>query len=462
MQDFHPDLRDLDKARSPYTFVDCQGFAGGFTAGAALTGMRLVAKREGPRGFGVPLLEANRGGFLPEEWSVQMSDPSEWEPVKADVVIGTPPCTAFSNMSAGFKQRGGAADINHCMWDLIEYAARCRPAAVMMESVAQAYTNGLELMRALAARLIELTGVPYLTTHVLQNNLSVGGCTNRARYFLVLSQVPLGVERVDLRWLPTVGDALGDLRDLDLTWEDQPLTLAPTHWSRGMRTRDHRVDGHMTPAGGHNRRLHDLTAAEGGVEWKPGEREADVLRRYYDKHGRLPDSWRYEYRGLKHQGDGPRPTREEQLLERNLDPGGFGQVRRWRWDQPGHVINGAGPHMVWHPDNRVYTHREVARLLGFPDTWMVGSARDQRSLTAYWGKGTSVHPARWVSHWLKQSLDGSPGSIQGDELPDGSRVIDVRNDWRPVARRQWGSTRIGAGTGEDGTEWEVLTDAAVA
>lgn len=462
MADFHPDLSGLDEARSPYTFVDCQGFAGGFTAGAALAGFRLVAKREGPKGFGLPLLEANRGGFLPTDWSAQADEPRRWDPVKADVVLGTPPCTAFSNMSAGFQQRGSDADINHCMWDLIEFAARCRPAAVMMESVAQAYTNGLTLMRALGERLIELTGVPYLVTHVLQNNLSTGGCTNRPRYFLVLSQVPFGVERHDLRWLPTVGDAISDLRDLPLTWAEQPLSQAPTWWSRGMRTRGHRVDGHMTPAGGHNQRLHDLTVAAGGVEWRAGEREADVLRRYYEKNGRLPDSWRYEYRGLKHEGDGPRPTREAQLVARGLDPGGFGQVRRWRWDQPGHVINGAGPHMVWHPDDRVYTHREVARLLGFPDAWVVGAASERRDLPAYWGKGTSVHPAHWVSHWLRRSLDGQPGEVTGEVLPDGSRLIDVRSDWRPVAKRQWGTSRVGAGTHPDGSEWEVVSDAVLA
>jgi site-specific DNA-cytosine methylase len=447
-------LSELEILKAPYTFVDCQGFAGGFTAGAVLAGMRLVAKREGPGGFGVSLVEANHA-FLGDRWASQVGPAEEWEPVKADVVLGTPPCTAFSNMSVGTKSRGMHADINHCMWDLIGYAARVKPAAVMMESVAGAFTNGRWLMGELARTLNEKTGLAYRVTHVLQNNLSVGGCTNRRRYFLVLSQVPFGVERHSLTWLPTVGEAVGDLVNLPLTHDPQSLTLAPTWWSRDLRTPGHTVDGHMNVTSSHVPRLLDLVAE---VPWRDGERETDILRRYHAKHGDLPESWHYEFRG-RWKSDEPRPTRAQQLMTRDLDPGGFNQLRKWDWDRPGHVITGAGPYMLWHRDDRHMTHRETARLMGFPDAWVVGTAVSDKQLHMHWGKGTSVHPAFWVTTWLRQSLDGQPGTMTGELLDDGSRLIDVSNDWRDVARRQWGTTRLSRSNEDDGVT-DIVTLAA--
>jgi FkbM family methyltransferase len=430
------DLSDLTGLQAPLRAVDVHGFGGGFTAGAVRAGFQLVGKREGPGGFGVSLFEANRA-LLGDQWKAQACDAKEWEPVAADVVIGTPPCTAFSNMSAGFSDRGADAAINHCMWDLIRYAAKVKPGVVVMESVAGAYTKGLPLMEALRVELCERSGLMYRATHVLQNNLSLGGCTNRKRYFLVLSQVPFGVESANLHWLPTVGDAISDLSDLQLGWESQHVDAAPTWWSASMRTADHTVDGHQTPRSNHGDRLTDLVTPPDGVSWEPGDRVADVLQRYYAQHERLPESWRYQFKGRRDKSLPP-ITREEQLVTRGMDPGGFGQTRYWPWDQPGSVINGAGPHMIWHPSNRIATHREVARLMGFPDEWRVGSAAEDKQLHMFWGKGTSVHPAWWIMTWARESLLGHPGEKVGDELPDGSRLVDVSGDWRPVARKQWG------------------------
>lgn len=434
------DLTGLEELRSPYHFIDCQAFAGGFSCAMALAGFQLVGKLENVGGFGVPILEANRA-FLGDAWKAQVGKPETWEPMHADVIVGTPPCTAFSNMSVGTSVRGIGSSVEHCMWDLVEYAAKVKPAALIMESVGGAFTAGRSLMRQLAEHLNELTGLAYRTTHVMQNNLSTGGCTNRRRYFLVLSQVPFGVEHYPLRWLPTVGDAIGDLANLRLTWESQPLTSSPTWWSRDLRTVDHVADGHMDVTTKHVPRLLDLVTGDAGVPWEDGEREADVLQRFYRKNGYLPESWHYEFKGRVEDKTAPRPTRANQLLSRNLDPGGFNQLRKWDWDQPGHVISGAGPFMLWHRDNRHMTHREVARFMGFPDDWLVGTAASEKLLHAYWGKGTSVHPARWVGEWMRHSLDGEPGSVEGELLDDGSRLIDVSNDWRPLARRMWGSVK---------------------
>jgi len=409
------------------TFIDCQGFAGGMAVGATQAGLRLVNKVEKRGGFGLPLMNANRA-FLGEDWSYQVGDPAtDWETFQADVVVGTPPCAAFSGMTYGTGKHGIDSSINDCMWDLIGYAARVRPAAVVMESVSQAYTKGVSLMTRLASELNQRTGLWYTTTHVLQNNLSVGGCTNRKRYFLVLSQVPFGVERPVIGRVATLGDALFDLTNQQLAWDDQPYVNAPTAWSASMRRTDGHVDGHHFRENAFTRRLTDIHA---GAGWAPGEREGDVLKRHYELHGYLPESYQYPQPG----GNGL--TRDKHLLERGFNPGGFNQTKCWSWTDPGRVLSGAGVYMVWHPNGRVITNREAARIMGFPDDYLISPVHDDPQLSAYWGKGTSVAPARWIMTWVRESLNGNPGSEVGDLIETGARLIDVSHDWKTARRLQ--------------------------
>lgn len=416
-----------------FQFVDCQGFGGAFSVGAALAGWILVGKREKPGGFGIPLMEANRL-FLGDAWKSEACDPQDWTVPSAhvDAVIGTPPCAAFSGMTAGYEKHGMRSPINDCMWDLMRYAARVRPAAVIMESVSQAYTSGAVLMAELARELCHKSGLAYRTTHVIQDNYSLGGVTKRKRYFLVLSQVPFGVEVPRLKYLPTVRDALTDLREQPRSWEAQPYASPPTWWSYPLRSGDGLVDGHDFRKNRHSERLHDLIdgmRAAGIDPWLPGEPEECIPQRYYEHVGDLPESWQYEMAG----GGGIR--RDKHLLERGWKTGGFAQTKYWDWDKPGSVINGAGPHQVWHPDDRQATHREVARLMGFPDDWQCGSLKDDGKLHSYWGKGTSVHPAQWIMTWLRESLEGNPGGITGQLLPDGSHLINVSKHWQAEQQR---------------------------
>jgi len=415
-----------------YRFADCQGFAGGMAVGATQAGFQLVGKTEKPGGFGLPLMEANRR-FLGDSWQAQIGDPVDWEPVTADVVVGTPPCAAFSGMSVGTAAHGVHSSINNCMRDLIGYAVKVRPLAVVMESVGQAYSQGITLMRELNETLNAGTGLRYHATHVLQNNWLLGGATKRRRYFLVLSRVPFGVEFEPPTRLATVGDAIGDLTDLSLSWEPQLYQSPPTWWSLGqVSASTGKVDGHHLPVGGvdYQKRVMDLVTGDRAVPWPVGDSEEEVLRRYYETNGELPESWHYDGKasrsGLGHL------TRDKQLIEKGFKVGGFSRPRHWPWDEPGRVINGAGPFMVWHPHNRFATHREVARLMGFPDDYLIEPCKDVRALGSFWGKGTSVHPARWVMTWLRQSLDGNPGSLIGQEQADGSRLIDVSTVRRPV------------------------------
>ena len=417
-----------------YKFLDVHGFAGGFSCGATLAGMQIAGKVEDKSAFGTSLLEANRA-FLGDGWQSQARDPADWEPVHADVVIGTPPCSAFSGMTSGYSSHGAESHINHCMWDLMSYAAKVRPAAVVMESVGQAYTRGVHLMRALHEDLERQTRLAYTITHILQDNYSCGGVTKRRRYFLVLSQVPFGVELPELKWLPSVRDALSDLSSLPQSWDPQPYDQQPTWWSHGLRSASGEVDGHHEPRlHNHRQRLLDLTEK---VEWKPGEKESHILQRYYEAHGELPESWRYKSSSKTNS----HLTRDKQLIDRGLDPGGFAQIKRWDWDMPGRVLTGAGPYQVWHPGNRFLTHREAARIMGFVDDWKVGDAKDDKRLHGFWGKGTSVHPAKWVMEWLRNSLDGDPGGIRGEKQADGSHLIDITQHWKTAPNAKTTSIR---------------------
>lgn len=416
------------------TFADVQGFAGAFSCAAAQTGMELVGKCEKEGGFGVPLMEANRA-FLGDKWEAQIGDPTTWQPVNADVIVATPPCSGFSSMTAGIAgQHGIDAPINQCMRDLIGYAIKVKPQVVCMESVGQAFTKGLPLMRWLRQTLSDETGIEYHATHVMQNNLSTGGCTNRRRYFLVLSQVPFGVERYDLKRVATLNDALSDLRGLDITWDPQAYADDATWWSEQRRSVSGMVDGHMDPPDGpYKRRIYGMVNSDKAVAWNPGEGDTDMLRRWYETHGSLPDSWDYV-------SPGKEASRADQMVARGFKMGGFSKPKHWPWDMPGRVVNGAGPIQIWHPDGRFVTHREVARLMGFPDDWVVGTAKESKQLISYWGKGTSVSPAKWLMDWVKASLEGNPGSYVGDELEGGGRLINVTGDWKKVWEAQTGET----------------------
>jgi FkbM family methyltransferase len=245
--------------------------------------------------------------------------------------------------------------------------------------------------------------------------------------------VPFGVELPELKWLPTFEDAVGDLRHLPVSWDSQKVTSPPTWWSSSLRTTDSSVDGHAIIENAYTARQYSLIRYP--VRWEPGDKEADVLARYYAEFGELPEEFRYEGAG-KHRGI----TRDKVLIDRGLDPGGFSQPRCWPLDEPGRVINGAGPYMLFHPDGRLATNREVARVMGFPDAWKCGSLRGDKRLHSYWGKGSSVAPGEWVLNWLRESLDGSPGSLAGELQPDGSYLINVASHWRAVEKKVYGSS----------------------
>lgn len=335
-------LDELIRGRRAYLAVDLMGGAGGMALGAVLEGFRLVGKREGPDGVGLSVMLANKA-VLGHKWNVQASDPERWRKVTADVTV-----SAIT------------VDDERSVWAVLRYAAQVLPAVVVLDTVPDVFTA-----YGMAADLTKRTRLRYRPTEITYNDLSLGGALDRRRTFHVLSQVPFGVDRPALTWLPVAQDAVIDLLELRPIWVSQPLRRPPTWYSAALRTPEHMVDGYM-------------------------------------------------------QADGYRAPLE------------------WEWSRPGQLPGEHGLFPIRGRDGRLMTHREIARLMGFPDSWRIGTVpRGPRGNAPEvdWGSSTSVHPARWIMGWAARSLNGNPGPMR-------EPVIDISADWQPLAERQWGRNTL--------------------
>lgn len=383
--------------------IDCQGFAGGFTLGVVQAGFELVAKRENKGGFGVPNCEANRH-LLGDSWDVEAVPPQEWTVPTggADLVFGNPPCSGFSVMTSKHL-RGEDAKINQCMWDFVNYVARVRPKIAIFESVSSAYRQGSGLMRRLRAHLEELTGDEWDLHHVIHDAYAVGGPAIRKRYFWVASRIPFNAEHPVLESVPLHRDVIGDLEDMPLTWAKQPYGYRmPSEYvmREGYRLNaDGYVDGHMTPDVPMHTRIKDLLD---GVEWNEREHMEIAVRRHDEQHGKLPSSFN--------------PLTVEKMRANDYFMG-YTQPTRWASDRPSRVVTGAGPMTIVHYSQpRVLTFREVARILGYPDDWLIEPLAGKPGMSLTWGKGITVQAGRWIAGEAMKALRG--------EVPDTWEAYD--------------------------------------
>lgn len=405
-------------------FVDVHGFAGGLTLGVVQSGgFELVGKKELPGAFGAANMEANRH-LLPGPWVTQDAQYRDWEPIEAELVAGNPPCSGFSLLSTK-AFRGPNSKINACMHGITEYAAIVKPQIFMFESVQGAYTSGHELMRTLRQKLEDQSGLKYDLTHVLHSAKTVGNPQMRRRYLFVAHRIPFGVEPPTPRWLPTVEDAIGDLSGLKLQWEDQPRGRAGSPWVEetprvrnpyvdGKMIMPSMVDGHIGIENTNTRRIKYLLDT---VPWHEGEAQNVVARRCYEAQRELPEVW---------------SKRVDILEERDWNMG-FNQPVRLKRDHISPVCTGAALDVLVHyQEDRNLTHREVCRLMGFPDTWRLEPLRDVKGLRSTYGKGVTVDVGSWIGPWLRASIDGNPGSLRGDLIGDRERLIDVKNSWKTL------------------------------
>lgn len=394
---------------SKYKFVDCQGLAGAWSLATVQTGkFDLIHRASLPGGFGDQTMDDNRA-IIGSEWEQEVGPVESWTP-QEDVALlcGTPPCSGFSlmNISKGENSRGPDSAINQCMKDLISYAGRCTgpdgkdgPLIVSLESVQGAYKQGRSLMQTLRKNLSDATGQTYDMTHVLMSGSSVGSAQMRHRYYLVLHRIPFGVDDPEPRKVVTYRDAIDDLIGLELQWEDQKLKRKPSDWARPKLRSDGMVGDHQTIAEGPTR----LSRVLGDLveHWEPGETIHQALKRY----GKIPPS-------LKDKWD----------HEKN-------DVRGWSWprrvdpDRPGYVLTGGGVHgFVHYKEDRLFTIRELARLMGYPDEWQWPSGHVNKSSMLI-GKCCPVESGRWVSGWFGRALDGDPGQ-QGEKIGDNEYIHD--------------------------------------
>lgn len=388
-----------------YTFVACQSFAGGFDLGMVQAGFRFIHKVEQAGGFGMPNCLANRH-LLGNDWTHDVGDYRDWRAPQVDVIAANPPCSGFSPMTDN-KHRGMDSKINSCMWVLMEYAARVRPTILIMESVRQAYSGGRPLMQALRAKLEELTGLSYGLYHVMQDAIELGGAARRPRYFMVLSRVPFGVEYPVVNRRPLLRDVWLDLANQPLTWESQPYRRPATWWTERARDGCATFDGHIGREGLPTRRaldLLELASSNGG--WPAGWSVGRLAQHCYETFGTLPASWNHM---------------KPRLLEKKFHMG-FASITRWDPDRVARVIMGSALDLVLHPwEPRTITHREAARVMGFPDDWLIKPLKSQANLRATWGKGITVQCGRWIGDWCRAALDGQPGRVTG----------------KPIGEREW-------------------------
>lgn len=400
--------------------VDCQGFAGGGTLGVVQAGFELVAKKEMQPGFGARNMLANTH-LLGTKWvpNYQATAWEEWEPHQTEVLYGNPPCSGFSLLSRS-DFRGEESRVNSCMHAFAGYAARVRPQIAIFESVQQAYRQGVGLMQRLRATVEDRTGLQYGLYHVLHNNASLGGAAIRKRYFFVISQVPFGVEVPEIERVPALEESIGDLQGLANQWEPQSYVHGPSWWSEHRRDPSGAVDGMFSRESPLARRAFDLMK---GVDWNEGDIMSVVARRHYSTLGHLPESW----------------ERTAAKLVGNDFSMGFYQLMRWNRNRPARVITGGGPDLVMHyEEDRLLTHRECARIQGFPDDWKIEPLKTVTGVGATWGKGIPVDCGKWIGTWAKNSIEGDPGSEVGKEIGEREHVIDCTDAYkavRPVGAR---------------------------
>lgn len=387
--------------------VDLMGFAGGFAVGVDQAGFDVVAKREPSKfkGFGMPQVLYN----MP--WvDGQVAPPEDWdlpEDADIDLVYGCPPCSGFSQLSYINTVTAGAivgpdAPINECMTWFVDYVARVKPPIMVMESVSVAFKNGKEFMEALWERLRERSGVDYYMTHVIMNNSLIGGDVIRPRYFMVAHTEPFGVglEFVSPR---SMIEVIGDLPAED-EWDDPD-------WGH------HTIRGTAVDRW---RKTFEWLAAN-GREWRQGSRLPDNVEGMTP-----PDFWlRPDGQILK------RNTTGHPVLSHWYSSDPFSTVR-WTADKPFGVIVGDSLNRAMHPiAPRPITFREAARLVALPDDWSVRTLVESNS-GAELGKAVTGAAGKWIAHWARMSLEGTPGEYAGvaQDYDDRIRVIDVRDQKR--------------------------------
>jgi site-specific DNA-cytosine methylase len=439
-----------------FSVVDVNGLNGALSRGMVLNGGNLLA-RTGYLDLGARIIRAN-AHLWGEGWEDLIDTKAKGKPEtwampsagRADVVVAVPPCSGFSVMTGkggpgagtgAAQQRGSAHPSNDCMWDTIRYAGRHAPQVVMFESVTGAFRIGHDLMRELRAELERVSGSSYTLTHWLHDGCVMGAPTSRQRYMFIATRDNLGsnpfrvtpAEEYAVEEFTTVMDAVGDLADLEIRLDDQPLRSphAGGEWARSRQRADQHVDGMEHYRGPTWAARIDKTfevAARLGVPWPQGAGHGFVLGMIYQSGG---------FEALAEVGGEEFANR---MIGAKFSLGPYSS-RRECVDAMHNLIAGGGTGGHLHPKvDRFMTYRELARIQGWPDELKIDidkSKFGKENIEAVWGKAVGCLVAEHAGEQVRDYLNGVFDSkTSGELIGEREWLIDELDHSRRLRRQQ--------------------------
>lgn len=407
-----------------HTFIDCNGLAGFMSYGFVQSGMEMQL-RTGTLNFGNPIAELNRH-HLGDNWSSFFSDDeSEWPVQHTDVVVGCPPCSGWSVWS-GPANRGPDAAAHEHTRAFMRYAAKVQPKLIIFECVQQAYTQGRDAMVKYRDLVESLSNKKYDLYHVMMNNLQVGGFSYRPRYFWVAAEEGLnfGASVTAPEEMPTIMDIIGDLEDLEMSWDPQKIKKTPSKYVKDLIRKDGLVDGHIAKSNVHAQRISEVFDILGNGGWSGRENLSKALRNAVAQNNdTFPQSWA----GVA-----------EKIRGKDFDLG-FSQPARWPANSWCNVLTGSCLDHVVHPTQpRLITHREAARMQGLPDDWEFSEARGYSALQSTWGKAVAAQAGKWIGDMAEAALNGQPAGPQGELIGDREYLLHTDKGFsRHFVKRTW-------------------------
>jgi DNA (cytosine-5)-methyltransferase 1 len=260
-----------------------------------------------------------------------------------DVVIGGPPCQAFSYAN---RRTNGLNDPNsNCVMEFVRLIAEIKPKAFLMENVVgiRSIQKGNFLKNIIDQ--VKKLGYKQIRNEVLQADC-FGVPQHRKRNFLIGT---LNDASIDLAWrtkdAPTVKEAISDLPPLpngggganEMDYIGDPQTKYQKLLRRGAT----KLFNHLTTPSGKR----DFRVVETFKLIPPGEALSSVWKNLPE---RLKKRFHCFERGVVHSN-----------IYRRLD-----------WNKPAPTIVHVRKAVLIHPSqNRLLSVREAARLQGFPDKY---------------------------------------------------------------------------------------------
>jgi site-specific DNA-cytosine methylase len=189
-------------------------------------------------------------------------------------------------------------------------------------------------------------------------------------------------------------------------------------WAATKRSFDGLIDGHVYMQNLSQKRMEFLMKTG---KWTPGKQYSDLMRELYESNIELDRDMFKPY---------------SSMVEQDFQFGWRSPyVIRPDWTCP--VITGNGGGGIGHyAEHRILTQREVARLMGFPDNWLIEPNQRYKYLNSGWGKGVTVDVGRYFGTWAGRSINGEPGSVTGELIGERERLINYTQHFRNFAGAQ--------------------------